>query len=56
MNVQDWLALLAILVCLALSFFFPAVRLALTAFSRSRMSRLEKAGNVEREDRQPAAG
>lgn len=45
MDVQDWLALLAILVCLALSFFFSGSETALTALSRSRMLRIEKAGN-----------
>ena len=44
MDVQDWLALLAILVCLALSFFFSGSETALTAFSRARMMRMEKAG------------
>ena len=46
METQDWLALLAILVCLALSFFFSGSETALTAFSRARMLRLEKAGNT----------
>jgi len=45
MDAQDWLALLAILICLALSFFFSGSETALTAFSRARMLRLEKAGN-----------
>ncbi|ARP99465.1 HlyC/CorC family transporter [Pseudorhodoplanes sinuspersici] len=45
MDVQDWLVLLAILVCLALSFFFSGSETALTAFSRARMLRMEKAGN-----------
>lgn len=45
MDLQDWLVLLAILVCLALSFFFSGSETALTAFSRARMLRMEKAGN-----------
>jgi len=45
MDVQDWLALLAILICLALSFFLSGSEAALTAFSRSRMLRMQKAGN-----------
>ncbi len=45
MDAQDWLALLAILVCLALSFFFSSSETALTAFSRARMLRMAKAGN-----------
>jgi Mg2+/Co2+ transporter CorB len=45
MDAQDWLALLAILTCLALSFFFSGSETALTAFSRARMLRMEKAGN-----------
>jgi Mg2+/Co2+ transporter CorB len=45
MNIPDWLALLAILVCLALSFFFSGSETALTAFSRARMLRMEKAGS-----------
>jgi len=45
MDAQDWLALLAILICLALSFFFSGSETALTAFSRARMMRMEKAGN-----------
>ena len=45
MFAQDWLALLAILICLALSFFFSGSETALTAFSRARMLRMEKAGN-----------
>jgi Mg2+/Co2+ transporter CorB len=45
MDAQDWLALLAILICLALSFFFSGSETALTAFSRARMLRMEKAGN-----------
>jgi Mg2+/Co2+ transporter CorB len=45
MDLQDWLALLAIAICLALSFFFSGSETALTAFSRARMLRMEKAGN-----------
>ena len=45
MDIQDGLALLAILVCLALSFFFSGSETALTALSRARMLRMEKAGN-----------
>lgn len=42
---QDWLVLAAILICLLLSFFFSGSETALTAFSRARMLRMEKAGN-----------
>src|ERR1700743_1579004 len=45
MNIYDWLSILAILVCLLLSFFFAGSETALMAFSRSRMLRLEKTGN-----------
>ena len=45
MDAQDWLVLLAILICLGLSFFFSGSETALTAFSRARMLRMEKAGN-----------
>jgi Mg2+/Co2+ transporter CorB len=45
MDVQDWLALLAILICLVLSFFFSGSEAALTALSRARMMRMEKSGN-----------
>ena len=45
MNTDDWFALVAILICLLLSFFFSGSETALTAFSRARMLRLEKAGN-----------
>jgi Mg2+/Co2+ transporter CorB len=41
----DWLALTIIVVCLGLSFFFSGSETALTATSRARMLRLEKAGN-----------
>lgn len=42
---EDWLALTIILICLGLSFFFSGSETALTATSRARMLRLEKAGN-----------
>ncbi len=45
MNLQDWLAILIVLVCVLLSFFFAASETALTASSRARMLRLEKQGN-----------
>jgi Mg2+/Co2+ transporter CorB len=45
MIAQDWLVLFAILICLLLSFFFSGSETALTAFSRARMLRMEKAGN-----------
>jgi len=45
MDVHDWLVLAAILICLALSYFFSTSEAALTSFSRARMLRLEKAGN-----------
>lgn len=45
MDIPDWLALLIILLCLALSFFFSGSETALTAFSRARMLRMEKAGS-----------
>lgn len=45
MDALDWLVLLAILICLGLSFFFSGSETALTAFSRARMLRMEKAGN-----------
>jgi Mg2+/Co2+ transporter CorB len=41
----DWLSILAIVVCLLLSFFFAGSETALMAFSRARMLRLEKIGN-----------
>lgn len=46
MDLQDWLALLAILTCLALSCFLCGSETALTTLSRSRMLRMEKAGNA----------
>ena len=45
MEFEDWLAFAAILVCLGFSFFFSASETALTAVSRARLLRLEKAGN-----------
>jgi Mg2+/Co2+ transporter CorB len=45
MTTNDLLHLIAILVCLALSFFFSGSETALTASSRARMMRLEKNGN-----------
>jgi Mg2+/Co2+ transporter CorB len=45
MSLFDWLSILAILVCLLLSFFFAGSETALMAFSRARMLRLEKTGN-----------
>ena len=45
MLTEDWLALLFILVCIVIAFFFSASETALTAFSRARMLRMEKAGN-----------
>ena len=45
MTLFDWLSILAILVCLLLSFFFAGSETALMAFSPARMLRLEKTGN-----------
>ena len=45
MNPEDWLAILIVLLCVLLSFFFAASETALTASSRARMLRLEKQGN-----------
>ncbi|HEX2654046.1 MAG TPA: CNNM domain-containing protein, partial [Xanthobacteraceae bacterium] len=42
---EDWFTLLAILLCLVVSFFFSGSETALTASSRARMLRLEKNGN-----------
>ncbi len=42
---EDWLALTFVLVCIVIAFFFSASETALTAFSRARMLRMEKAGN-----------
>jgi magnesium and cobalt exporter, CNNM family len=44
MTTEDWLALVAVLVCLLLSFFFAGSETALIASSRARMLRLEKQG------------
>jgi Mg2+/Co2+ transporter CorB len=45
MTLFDWFSILAILICLLLSFFFAGSETALMAFSRARMLRLEKKGN-----------
>jgi magnesium and cobalt exporter, CNNM family len=45
MTLFDWFSILAIIVCLLLSFFFAGSETALMAFSRARMLRLEKTGN-----------
>jgi Mg2+/Co2+ transporter CorB len=45
MTAQDVFALMAIIVCLLLSFFFAGSETALTASSRARMLRLEKQGD-----------
>jgi Mg2+/Co2+ transporter CorB len=45
MLTEDWISLAVIVICLALSFFFSGSETALTAFSRARMLRMEKAGN-----------
>src|SRR5256885_4050492 len=45
MTLFDWLSIVAIIVCLLLSFFFAGSETALMAFSRARMLRLEKKGN-----------
>jgi Mg2+/Co2+ transporter CorB len=47
MTTNDWLALVAIFLCLTLSAFFSGSETALTASSRARMHRLEKHGNRE---------
>src|SRR6516165_1318952 len=47
MSSQHWLALIAVLVCLLLSFFFAGSETALIASSRAHMLRLEKQGNRE---------
>jgi Mg2+/Co2+ transporter CorB len=47
MTTEDWLALVAVLVCLLLSFFFAGSETALIASSRARMLRLEKQGRRE---------
>jgi magnesium and cobalt exporter, CNNM family len=45
MTAYDWFALVAVLLCLILSFFFAGSETALTASSRASMHRLEKQGN-----------
>src|ERR1700685_3944424 len=45
MNIFDWLDVLAVAVCLAVSAFFSASETALTVSSRAAMMRLEKQGN-----------
>jgi Mg2+/Co2+ transporter CorB len=45
MTFDDWFAVIAILVCLLLSFFFAGSETALTASSRAAMHRLQQAGN-----------
>jgi Mg2+/Co2+ transporter CorB len=45
MTTADWFALLAVLICLLLSFFFSGSETALTASSRASMMRLEKSGS-----------
>jgi Mg2+/Co2+ transporter CorB len=45
MILTDWLAIIAILVCLLLSFFFAGSETALTASSRAAMLRLAEDGN-----------
>ena len=42
---EDWLAIIAILICLLLSFFFAGSETALTASSRATMLRLAEDGN-----------
>src|SRR5882757_10431817 len=46
MLTEDWIAVVAILVCLMASFFFSASETALTAFSRARMLRIENNGDL----------
>jgi Mg2+/Co2+ transporter CorB len=45
MTPLDWFSIVAIVLCLLLSFFFAGSETALMAFSRARMLRLEKKGN-----------
>jgi Mg2+/Co2+ transporter CorB len=45
MTFEDWLGIVAILLCLLLSFFFAGSETALTASSRAAMLRLAQAGN-----------
>src|SRR5215204_2070432 len=47
MLIEDWLALVAVLFCLLLSFFFAGSETALIASSRARMRRLEKQGSPQ---------
>jgi Mg2+/Co2+ transporter CorB len=46
MILADWLSIIAVVVCLALSAFFAGSETALTAASRARMYRLAKHGNT----------
>src|SRR5262249_40609793 len=46
MNTADWVALLAVVVCLLVSFFFSGSETALTASSRATMLRLAKDGDA----------
>ncbi len=45
MLTEDWLALAVVVLCLGFSFFFSASETSLTAVSRARLLRLEKAGD-----------
>ena len=45
MTAYDWLALVVVLICLLLSFFFAGSETALTVSSRASMHRLAKQGN-----------
>src|SRR5580658_6801335 len=45
MTLLDWLAVLAVVICLLVSAFFSASETALSASSRAAMMRLEKQGN-----------
>jgi Mg2+/Co2+ transporter CorB len=45
MSALDWLAVLAVIICLLISAFFSASETALAASSRAAMMRLEKQGN-----------
>jgi Mg2+/Co2+ transporter CorB len=45
MSPSDWLVVLIIVLCLALSFFFSGSETALTAFSHARMRRMEITGS-----------
>src|ERR1044072_5902673 len=45
MTSLDWFSIVAIILCLLLSFFFAGSETALMAFSRARMLRLEEKGN-----------